>query len=320
MTKIIQTLAFLSVFSGLLHADESSFDAAPVGWQEFDPRAEAGFQTAVFDYSGGQCRIIAPQPTTLDEFNAAGLARAGLFAPTEFTDTAASVDITDWIPTTNRNNDGTFIGVFTRVQTPVTLGGLTGYSASIIDMGENSGPGGVGRVGRLQLILVFMESNYFPLSPELDFPLDPERDYRLVLVSRGDIHTARVFDLADPSTPVAQIVGQDFNLTSGRTGFLILTDRSPLASGMFSIEATFDNFLAWDGSPCPVAIEPASEPGKIVLVSDLYRSMATDLQTSTILADPWDPVVPDAVETAGGQLRLMFNMDPPSRFFRRKSL
>lgn len=57
---------------------------------------------------------------------------------------------------------------------------------------------------------------------------------------------------------------------------------------MHFLPRTFDNFLTWDGSPPPLA--------------------------------PWQPAVPVASETTGGQLRLVFNIDPPRRFFRRKSL
>jgi hypothetical protein len=299
--------------------DESSFDAPPPGtWQRYDPRAVAGLSPAVFDFSSNQCRIISAPPATIEEYNQFGLARAGLFAPSEFSDSAASVDVTAWNATTNRESiDGTFIGVFTRVQSPVAPGNLTGYTASIIDMGPNSGTGGQGRNGRLQLMLVYLESNFVPLNGYVDFPLDPAHDYRLVLVSSGSLHTARVFDLANPAAPVAQLVGSDNNLATGRTGMMILTDR-PAA-----VDATFDNFLAWNGSPPPLSIHPGSAPGTIELSCHLHRSMATDLQSSTELTGtgaPWQPASSQSTFQSGNTLVSVFPVNGPRRFFRRKSL
>jgi hypothetical protein len=303
----------------VLADDESSFDAPPPGtWQLYDPRAAAGLSPAVFDFGSNQCRIISAPPATIEEYNKFGLARAGLFAPSVFADCAASVDVTAWNATTNRESvDGTFIGVFTRVQSPVSLGNLTGYSASIIDMGPNSGTNGQGRNGRLQLMLVYLESNFVPLNGYVDFPLDPAHDYRLVLVSSGSLHTARVFDLANPESPVAQLVASDNNLATGRTGMMILTDRPA------PVDATFDNFLAWNGSPPPLSIQTGTAPGTIELSCHLHRSMATDLQSTTDLTgivDSWQPAFPQAVSQSGNNLVSVFPINGPRHFFRRKSL
>jgi hypothetical protein len=315
--RIFLLAAFLTV--PMLADDESSFDEPPPGtWQRYDPRAAAGLSPAVFDFSSGQCRIASAPPATIEEYNIFGLARAGLFAPGEFAGTAASADVTAWNPTTNRESvDGTFIGVFTRVQSPVAPGQVTGYSASIIDMGPNSGPNGQGRNGRLQLMLVYLESTFVPLTGYVDFPLDPARDYRLVLVSNGPLHTARVFDLANPAAPVAQLVGTDANFTTGRSGVMILTDRPAV------VDATFDNFLTWNGAPPPLSIQPGATPGTIELTCNMHRSMASDLQSTTDLTGipiPWLPATPQAASKSGNNLVTIFPINGPRRFFRRKGL
>jgi len=318
-------LLLLSSALPLLSDDEADFSITPdASWQRYDPRALAGLIPAAdFDFSGNQCRIVAPQPLTEAEYyTAKGLARAGFFAPTDFSEAVASVDITSWSTTSSRSVDGTFIGVFTRVALSLdTIGDLNGYSASIIDMGEGSGPGGIGRNGRLQLMLIYQETTYVPLVGYVDFPLDATHDYRLVLVSRGDIHTARVFDLASPAAPLAELVGQDENFTTGKTGIMILTDRIPHAGGHFFIEATFDNFLAWDGTPPPMTIQSGGDPGTIELSCDTRRSMATDLQRApTLNPEDWQPATPAATSQSGDRLITTFPIDGPRCFFRRKSL
>ena len=311
----------------VLADDQSDFSSAPdASWQRYDPRAEASLSpTALFDFSVNQCRIVAPPPTTIEEYNAAiGYGRAGLLAPSVFiNDAVASVDITAWNPTTiNRYLgtsfiDGTFIGVLTRVQAPVSRLAVNGYSASIIDMGPGSSPGG--RIGLLQLMLITNEYNYYPLAGPMEFSLEPTHDYRLVLVSRGNKHTARLFDLANPAIPVAEIVGEDPNnsFPNGKTGIMILTDRPALA------DVTFDNFLAWDGTPPPLVIQPGGDPQTIALSSDLHRSMATRLESTTDLTDPltsWFLAWPASATQSGINLITVFPLDGPRRFFRRKSL
>jgi hypothetical protein len=292
--------------------------APPESWTRHDPRAAAGLTpTAIFDFAAGQCRIACPPPATMAEYLAAGFARAGLFAPSVYGDAVASVDITAWNPTTNRQADGTFIGVFTRVQEPLVPGALTGYSASIIDLGPDSGPGGVGRNARLQIMLVWQETNFVPLGGYVDFLIDPTRSYRLLLASRGATHTARVFDLAAPAAPAAQLAASDATLATGRTGIMVLTDRAA------PVDATFDNFLAWDGSPPPLAIRPGPTPAAITLSSDFPRSLASDLETSTDPANPgqpWQLLTPASATRANGLWTATLPVDTTRRFFRRKTL
>lgn len=297
--------------------DETSFDtAAPAEWSRHNPLSAVG-ASATFTFDGATCRISAPAPAP-EVYPLVGGARAGLFAPEIFTDCVASVDLTDWIPTTNRNNDGTFVGVFTRVQPLGGPDGVAGYSASILDLGPGSDPNSQtgGRLGRLQVNGVIENQGVFvSLDGYDDFELDPARDYRLVLSSIGSVHTARVYDLSQPGAPpVAQRIGTNALFTSGRTGMMILTDRLAPA------EATFDNFLAWDGTPPALAIGPGSQAGTVELSCDFHRSLAGDLQTATALEAPgdWTLAAPVPASLAGGRLVRVFPLDAPRRFFRLK--
>jgi hypothetical protein len=300
--------------------DQSDFASAPDGtWLRHNPFVTIN-QPASIDFSNQTCRITC-QPPPSQFINIVGPARAGLFAPSVFSDTVVAADVTAWNPTTiNRNLgpgyiDGTFIGVFTRVQEPISLLNLNGYSASVIDMGPGSN-GGTGRLGRLQMIIVQNELSFTPFGGYVDFPLDPTHDYRLLLISRGDTHIARVFDLANPFAPVAERVGTASHFATGRTGIMILTDRYA------AVDATFDNFLAWDGSLPPLAIRAGAAPGTIELFSDLHRSMASSLESATDLTAPayfWQPAIPQSSHQSGNQLVAIFPIDGSRRFFRRKS-
>lgn len=299
----------------ILADDESDFSSAPLGWQSYSPLSP--LYPASFDFSGGQCHINCPAPSyevavTLGY----GGARGGLFAPSVMTDSVASVDISAWTPSENRETDGIHMFVLTRVQTPIGLGSLNGYAAVVIDMGANSGPGG-SRNGRLQFMRLVAEQPAFIHPDYVDFTFNPDHDYRLILASIGTTHTVRIFNLTVPEPPIPQLVVNDGTYSEGRTGFIIYNDR------LAPLDVTFDNFLAWDGTPPPIVIQPGGEPGTMALSSDLHRALGSDLQTTTDFTDPlapWEPAIPAAVSVVGNQLFTIFPIDGPRRFFRRKSL
>jgi hypothetical protein len=239
--------------------------------------------------------------------------RIFLFAPTSHADTCTSVDLIDCTPTTSRSLDGQYHCLFTRIQPAIGLGTTSGYGMAIIDRGDGT--------AEMEFNLIFNEA-LIEFPPVVTFSFNQESTYRLVLSSRGNVHTARVFDLSFPASPLVemQYIDEENNYPTGRTGFGVLTDRYLDAVYYAPPDATFDNFLTWDAKPCPVAIEPGVTPGTFVIASDLYRSMGTALETSTDPAAAWQPAVPASSEVVGGQLRLVFNIDQPRRFFRRKNL
>lgn len=296
--------------------DQSDFSSTPdAAWVRYSPLSPS--YPASLDFSQGQCQITCPQPS-LEIAQVYGGARGGLFAPSIMTDSVASVDIVGWAPSESRALSGIHMFALTRVQDPIGLGSVNGYAALVIDMGANSGPGGVGRNGRLQLFFLQNEAgSSLTFDTYVDFLFDPVKDYRLLLISRGIHHTARIFDLANPATPVAELYEQDSTYPSGRTGFIIYNDR------LAPLDVTFDNFLAWDGTPPPLVIQPGSDPATVALSSDLHRSMASDLQSTTDFTDPlapWLPATPASASVNGNQLVTVFPIDGPRRFFRRKSL
>jgi hypothetical protein len=303
MLRILPAAIFATVLP-ILADDVADFSVAPAAtWQRHNPLG-----IAVYDFSGGQCRITCAPPSPPELYYQVGPARGAILAPTEFGDVVASVDVTDWRLTNDRATESLFIGVVTRVQSPAYIGNVNCYGLSFLNMGNGT--------AKLQLDLIQGEVYITPLA-SVDFPLDPTRDYRLVLSSRGDIHTGRIFDLTNPATPVAEITAQDDSFAIGRCGISASTDRYT------TVDATFDNFLAWDGTPPPLAIQPGAAPDTIELSCDLRRAMATRLETTTDLTqavDFWQPAIPQSSAQSGEQLVNTFSINGPSRFFRRKSL
>ena len=316
MLQLPRTLLLIATMSGLLLADESTFDTAPpASWMKYNP-----IQKGTIDYANGTCRMACGRYTLAElqqlvllygeSIIPAVAPRVFLFAPSEFGDSCVSVDLIDWTPTTNRSIDGQYHCLFTRIQPVIGPGTISGYGMAMIDRGDGN--------AELEIDLVFNEA-LIELAI-MSFPFNQNTTYRLVFSSRGDVHTARVFDLASPAAPVAQLQVTEGSFATGRTGFGVLTDRYTDAVYFAPPDATFDNFLAWDSKPCPVTIEPGDVTGTLILSSDLRRSMATNLETATDLAGPWQPAVPATSEASGGHLRLVFKIDQPRRFFRRKNL
>lgn len=305
-------LSLVSALPFVRADDETSFDTVPdESWERVEPLKEIGLDLANFDFSAQTCRITCavPPPEVLLQLKDAAAPRANLLAPTEFVDSVASVDILSWQPPVGNLTDGSFPGVFTRIQPEAGFGKTTGFLLALQTL-----QGGLGRI----LIYLASSEGLLPLSQSPSFTLDPTRVYRLVLASRGDRHTGRIFDLTNPGTPVASITVQNFNLVTdaGRCGFGVAMPH-PLP-----IDVTFDNFLAWDGTPPPLTIRQGSESGTIELLSDTRRSMASALETTTDLSDPaaWQPATPLSTTESGPTLIRAFPLTAPRAFFRGKSL
>jgi hypothetical protein len=292
--------------------DESSFATVPdASWERLEPLKEIGYNLANFDFSAQTCRITCgvPPAGAFSIYGIGALPRANLLAPTEFVDAVASVDILSWQVPQPGLLDGSFPGVFTRIQPETGFGKTDGFLLALQTL-----QGGLGR------IRIYLASNeaLLQLSQSPTFTLDPTRVYRLVLASRGDRHTGRIFDLTDPGTPVASITVQNFNLAStpGRCGFGVAMPH-PLP-----IDVTFDNFLAWDGTPPPLAIRQGTAPDTIELLSDTRRSMASALETTTDPSDPaaWQPATPLSTTESGPTLIRVFPLTGPRAFLRGRNL
>jgi hypothetical protein len=305
-------LALLSSLP-IIHADdETPFATAPdETWERVEPLKEIGYDLANFDFSAQTCRITCGVPPlqVIQQIGAAAAPRANLLAPTEYLDAVASVDIITWQPPLPGFIDGSFAAVFTRIQPETGFGKTDGFTLSLQTL-QNG-------LGRIRIYLANNEA-LLPLGESPTFTLDPARSYRLVLASRGDRHTGRIFDLTAPATPVASISIQNPNLTEspGRCGIGVATPHAQ------PINITFDNFLAWDGTPPPLAIRQGTAPGTLELLSDTRRTMASALETTTDFSDPltpWLPATPASATTSGETLIRIFPLNGPRAFFRGKS-
>jgi len=288
----------------------SDFSSDPGSdWQRFLPLTALGLELASIQVQGGACRLRcdAPSPEAVSFYGFAVAPRVGLFAPETFEDAVASVDVTEWQPTINRALDVSFISVMTRVTSPAEFGNAGGYSFSLEILPGNLAEAVIYRV---------VYETPFTLVRSAPFPIDPACDYRLVLSSRGVSHTGRVFNLEAPAEPVIELHAIDASFDGGRSGFTLISDRPN------SISATFDNFLAWDGTPPPLTIRPGNMPGTLEILADTRRSMASVLETTTDPSDPasWIPVTPLSASESGPTLIRMFAIDQPRAFFRGRGL
>ena len=186
------SLLFRSAFP-VFADDESDFAAAPpASWQRVNP-----IGLATFTFTGGVATIAAAPPTP-QQAQVIGLARGALLAPTERIDCAVSVDVVAWSATR------VFASVITRVGTPAGLGTSRGYSFTLIPST------GAVELHRLDgEIPTKLGSTQF-------ISMTPGATFRLVLVSVGDRHTARIFNTADLATPLAEVAAFDATYASGR--------------------------------------------------------------------------------------------------------
>lgn len=308
----------LLISASVLADDETAFNTVPdVSWERVEPLKEVGQNLANFDFSGQVCRITCGVPSStavayimsLGFPEAAAAPRANLLAPTTWLDSVVSVDVVSWQTPLPGLDDGSLPGVFTRIQPNPGFSRTVGFSLALQPL--------QGGLGRIRIFLANQEV-LTQLAQSSTFTLDPLRRYRLVLASRGNQHTGRIFDLSVPGLPVAEISVTNSNLATspGRCGFGAAMPH-PLP-----IDVTFDNFLAWDGSPPPLTIRQGSAPGTIELLADTRRSMASTLETTTDLTNPasWLPATPAVTDESGTSLVRSFSNTVPRAFFRGKSL
>ncbi len=270
--------------------DETDFATAPdASWQ----RANA-IGTAAFSFAGGVATIsAAPPPPEQAPF--IGRARGALLAPTEWTDCAVSVDVVAWSATR------VFTSVITRVGTPAGLGTSRGYSFTLIPS--------TGAVEMHRLdgeIPTRLSSTQF-------ISMTPGATFRLVLASVGDRHTARIYNTADLATPLAEVSAFDSTYASGRCGIVASTD------SYTTIQASYDNFLAWPGVSALLTVLP--ESGNFAVETDAPRSLASFWEsTDDLPGGIWQPEFPLLTQQPSGVLQATFGLAEPARFFRLRLL
>jgi hypothetical protein len=286
-TVLLVATALSFVAMGARADEETNFTSPPpVSWTRFNP---LGF--AAFDFSAGKARLSSPSPSA-GLYGVYGPARLALFAPTIYTQTVVSVDLVAW--SANKN----VTGIIARAGN-LGLGATRGYSFGFI---PSTGEAAIHRV-----------TGEFPtvISPVITMPVIAGQSYRMVLVCAGNVLTGRVFSSANLTVPLVEVTATDATYASGITGVVNSTDQ------LGAIDATFDNFLAWDGTLPPLTVRVGDET--MLISTTLMRSLATNLEASDDLAQPWLKVFPD-VRINGAQLENEVSTLVSPRFYRRRLL
>jgi hypothetical protein len=281
----------------------------PATWQRFDPLTQLGQNLGTFDFTGASCRLACGVPPleVIQIYQTGAAPRLALYAPQVFTAAVSSVNLLSWTPTTNRSLNGSFLSVFTRCQQPAGLGTVNAYSAAVEVQTSNR--------GTLRLYLIINESTLLlASSPQFNFV--PGTPYRLVLRSEGAVHTASLHNLNSPASPLARIQAVQDLYAAGRCGIGLVTDRAT------PIDATFDDFLAWDGSLPRLVPELVAGQATLRLKSPLFRSLTSKVEASGTLGGPensWLPVDPALVTREGDDQVATVPLAGPARFFRLNS-
>ena len=230
MKKIATLFSILTCAFSMAHADdETNFSAAPpASWQRVNPLG-----LATFTFTNGVATIAAAPPSP-QQAQTIGLARGTLLAPAEWTDCAVSADVVAWSATR------VFTSVITRVGTPAGLGMSRGYSFTLIPS-----------TGAVELHRLDGEIPT-KLAPTQFISMTAGATFRLVLASVGERHTARIYAAADLAQPLFQASVLDATYASGRCGIVASTD------SYTTIQASYDNFLAWSGAAAPLTVVPGS--------------------------------------------------------------
>ncbi len=267
--------------------DETNFAAAPPGsWPRFNP-----LNIATFNFTGANARLASAAPP-LATYQLFGPARLALFGPTTFTQTVVSVDLVTWGPTRN------VPGVIARAGS-IGLGTTRGYSFGVI---PSSGEVAIHRVtGEIPTLISAV--HYITVTPG--------HSYRIVLVCAGSNLTGRIYDLTDLANPMIEVNTTDTTYSSGTAGILNAAD------SQVPIDVTFDNYLAWDGTPPPLTVSPGA--GTMLISANALRSLGTNLETTDDLTVPFLQVYPGATIN-GTLLENTVLIDAPQRFYRRKLL
>jgi len=259
------------------------------GWTHFDPLSPFQDPTdkTIYQVVDGHYRIATPASADPANF---GPARAGSVRnDADLSDFRVSVDLIDWDTSLNQA-----FGILARVTTP-GLQTTNGYALSI------------NAVCALDISVVTAEAPD-DIDPGVSAILDPSAsDYRLVFQGSGPNLTGAIYDLADPTKPLATTHAVDTTYSSGATGVFVF-DNSRTASG--SADVTFDNFATgpadhtvayWrfeEGQADQKFPPPSSEGGPDSGLAideaggdDNLRTFA-DFSSPTYKADVAAPVVP----------------------------
>ena len=187
----------------------------------------------------------------------------------------AGVDLVNWNPAT-LNQD---VGMLFMIQPATIMPGQTAGYALTYESSDST----------LYLSSLTLESPH--TVGEQAVALDPTHQYRLVVSTHdGSTFLGTVFDLAEPSSPVASAISQDttYQGTPGVCGLVVDQEDHPSPNG---VDATFDNYSSTAPSAgampatvtglSPPTAGKATAPYATVSVGILNRDTSVD--TSSVL-------------------------------------
>jgi hypothetical protein len=233
---ILSAASLALLFTGALLAQSDNFnDGNDNGWTEYDPISTyPGLPPiATYSFPNGAYRIqTTPSPLPQLPPNGVGPGRAGsLRMDVSYTSFFITVDVVNWDPTLNQS-----FGIFARVQ-DVGLGTTDGYALTWNWDGKDID------ITRVQNEMPAQNLSVISGSDAVDFT--PGKSYRMVFIGNGPQLTARVYELPNTATPVAEITCSDTIYTSGVAGLLVYDN----SGANHTTDATFDNYVALKEEP-----------------------------------------------------------------------
>ena len=291
----------LSVSSGAESDDFSDGDDA--GWTHVDPIRTYIFATTgadmpqnTFTVADGKYRLqCAPTPNP-----ALGQGRVLSLREEVYSNFHIAVDVLDW--DASKTNA---IALAARVGTPgptTTKGYLFGYitGGNYLDL------------VRLQDEGICDDCDDF--ADQVPINLVPGHGYRFTFTGKGTRLVGRVYDLADLTTPLAEISGTDGILPDGVTGLVVF----PLGASRFGAgDATFDNFSATDRER-PRVVAKFGDFGERLIVWPTYEGDGFKLQGTSNLGPNgvWTDITDNIFPDPSGESLFFDATGSNHRFFR----
>jgi hypothetical protein len=294
LLALVLQLVSLPVCSG--QSDDFN-DGNDTGWTRYNPLTGVGLPGGTFTVSNGTYIIDAAANASIPQ---AGAGRLGALRLTPaYTDFCVSFDL---LPGWETRPDTAF-GVLARVPaSSIGLGTTDGYAFTYQNADND-----------VQISLVNDEaaSEKSPPIP-LVSPLDPARTYRFVFWGRGARLEARIYDLADLTTPlVTATTDAATEHASGICGLVAFDN-----GGNQGARLVVDNYdaSALLAPPLHISLAGAAD---VTVEWEAARSLAHQLQFSpTLAAETWQSIESGGFATVGRRLLIVQEGVTGSGYFR----
>jgi hypothetical protein len=257
------------------------------GWTRHDPLVPFG-GGATFSFPSGGYRIQVPSSPNV---NTLGPARAAaLHTDVTYTNFAVSADLIGW-----DENLGQAFGVLARIRN-LGRGTANGYAFFYF-------PGShVANINRIDNELGIRIGN-----ANVAVNLDPSKDYRFVFSGSGSSLNARIYDLADLTTPLANTFATDATYKSGSSGVVVSAASATPGS---AADATFDNYSAWD-----VTMPPQLRIERGAVLKWLVTGIDYVVESAAKIEGPWSSIglTPTVI---GNEASVLVEAPGAAKFFR----